>query len=216
MSDETPDQPVDDSTDDVPTDDDAGVEAPRRSRMALGVSLVVAVIVAGFVGVLATREPSTDREVKSALLDKAAPPLVGQTLDGEAFNLDHKQGRWVVVNFFATWCRECVVEHPQLDAFQKQHEEADDALVVSVVYDDDPDDALEFFEERGGDWPVVLDDSGIAASYGVTAVPETYLVNPDGYVVAKFIAGVTRDGLNGWIQEYYDDLAADEREGSTP
>lgn len=212
MSDETPDQP----TPDQPIDDEPTADAPRRSRMALGVSLVVAVIVAGFVGVLATREPSTDREVESALLGKAAPTLAGQTLDGETFNIDHQQGRWVVVNFFATWCRECVVEHPQLDAFQQEHEEADDALVVSVVYDDDPDDALDFFEERGGDWPVVLDDSGIAASYGVTAVPETYLVDPDGYVVRKFIGGVTRDGLNGSIAEYYEALAADERDGSTP
>lgn len=191
------------SDEELPVDeaDDTTVEAPRRSRMALGISLVVAVIVAGFVGVLATREPSTDRIAKSALLDKAVPAVAGQTLDGETFDIDNQQGRWVIVNFFATWCTECVREHPQLDAFQKEHEELNDAAVVSVVYSDDPDDALQYFEDQGGDWPVVLDDSSIATRFGVTGVPETYIVDPDGYVRAKLVGGVTQNGLNRIIAE---------------
>jgi cytochrome c biogenesis protein CcmG/thiol:disulfide interchange protein DsbE len=92
-----------------------------------------------------------------------------------------------------------VVEHPELDAFQKEHEKTGDATVVSVIYDDDPDDAAAFFERQGGDWPVVLDDSGISAFYGVTKVPETYLVNPDGRVVKKLIGGVTQEGLEAYM-----------------
>lgn len=182
--------------------DGEGADAPRRSRMALIVSLVVAVVVAAFVGVLATREPATDRQVESDLLGKVAPAIEAQTLDGERFDLDNHLGRWVVVNFFATWCRECVVEHPELTSLHEDHAERGDIALVSVVFDDDPDAAAEFFDERGGGWPVVLDDSGIAGHYGVTKVPETYLVAPSGRVVEKLIAGVTQDGLERIIGEY--------------
>jgi cytochrome c biogenesis protein CcmG/thiol:disulfide interchange protein DsbE len=201
-------------TDDSDTDaevegtDDTTVDAPRRSRMALGISLVVALVVAGFIGVLATREPSTDRAVHSALIDKAVPAVTGKTLDGDTFNIDNHTGRWVVVNFFATWCRECALEHPQLDAFQKEHEELNDATVVSVLYSDDADKALDYFERQGGDWPVVLDDSNIATQFGVTGVPETYLVDPNGYVRAKLVGGVTQGGLNRYIAQLSDQAAA--------
>jgi len=171
---------------------------------------VVAVLVAAFVMVLATREPATDRQAESDLIGKVAPELTGQTLDGGSFDIDNHLGRWVVVNFFATWCRPCVVEHPELDSFQRQHAELGDAVVVSVLYDDDADKAKEFFEKRGGDWPVVLDDSGIAAYYGVTAVPETYLVAPSGRVVTKLTGGVTQGGMEDIIAEFEAAAAAAE------
>jgi cytochrome c biogenesis protein CcmG/thiol:disulfide interchange protein DsbE len=195
-------------------DDGDTVEAPRRSRMALVVSLVVAVVVAGFVGVLATREPATDRQVDSHLIGRAAPEIVGRTLDGDTFDIDNHLGRWVVVNFFATWCRECVIEHPELDGFAADHARTGDAAVVSVVFDDDPDKAADFFEENGGDWPVVFDDSGVAAAYGVAKVPETFLVAPSGRVVEKLIGGVTQGGLDRLIARY--EAAATAPEGEAP
>ena len=199
MTDVRDEAPVPD--DDAVADDDLGAEAPRHRRTALAISLVVAILVAGFVVVLATREPSTDRQSESDLIGKAAPELTGQTLDGGSFDIDNQLGRWVVVNFFATWCRPCVVEHPELESFQREHAARGDAVVVSVLYDDDADKAKEFFEQRGGDWPVVLDDSGIAAYYGVTAVPETYLVAPSGRVLVKLTGGVTQDGLENIIAD---------------
>jgi cytochrome c biogenesis protein CcmG/thiol:disulfide interchange protein DsbE len=106
-----------------------------------------------------------------------------------------------VVNFFATWCRECVVEHPQLQAFDEDHTAKGDAVLVSVLYDDDPDTAIDYFKEHGGDWPVVLDDSGIATYYGVTGVPETYLISPGGRVYKRLTGGVTAAGLDRLIDE---------------
>ena len=189
-------------SDETPTPEDETVDAPPRRRTILLVTVVVAVIVAGFVGVLATRAPSTDRSATSALIGKTAPQVAGKTLDGGTFNADHQLGRWVVVNFFATWCRPCVVEHPQLDAFQKEHAAAGDAVLVSVLYDDDPDSAKQFFEDHGGDWPVVMDDGSIATEYGVTGVPETYLVAPGGRVLKRLTGGVTKEGLENLMAQY--------------
>jgi cytochrome c biogenesis protein CcmG/thiol:disulfide interchange protein DsbE len=177
-------------------------EAPPRRRTGLIVSAVVAVLAIGFVAVLATREPATDRRRDSPLIGKVVPPLAGDTLDGGNFDIDDQQGRWVVVNFFATWCVPCVIEHPELDAFDRAHRRARDAVLVSVLFDDDPASARTFFERIGGDWPVVLDDDGLVASaFGTPKVPESYLVTPGGRVAVKFTGGVTQDGLDRAIDQ---------------
>jgi cytochrome c biogenesis protein CcmG, thiol:disulfide interchange protein DsbE len=183
-----------------PGDDVA--EAPPRPRTGLIVSAVVAVLAVGFVAVLATREPATDRRRDSPLIGKVVPPLAGETLAGGNFDIGDQQGRWVLVNFFATWCVPCRIEHPELDAFDRAHRGAGDAVLVSVLFDDDPASAREFFDRNGGDWPVVLDGDGlIASAFGTPKVPESYLVTPNGRVAAKFTGGVTRDGLDRAIDQ---------------
>jgi cytochrome c biogenesis protein CcmG/thiol:disulfide interchange protein DsbE len=171
--------------------------SPRRGRTAVAVTVVIAVVVGLFIAVLATREPAQNRRVSSPLVGLPAPGIVGTTLTGSSFDLGRQQGRWVLVNFFATWCVPCRDEQPELVQFQEEHKALGDASVVSVIYDDESGAATDFFERTGGTWPVVLDpDSQLAVNYGVAAVPESYLVAPDGTVVAKLIGGVTRAGLN--------------------
>lgn len=187
------------SSDEAVVDEDAiddEVLAPRRGRVALLTATAVGVVLAVFIAILATGEPATSKLTDSPLLGERAPELVGESLlDGEAFDLADERGRWVVVNFFATWCEPCRREHPDLVRFDAAHQAAGDARVVSVVFSDEADDVRRYFEERGGEWPVVDDTSGIVPSWGVTGVPESYLVDPAGFVVSKIIGGITAEGL---------------------
>lgn len=177
-------------------DDDDEVLAPRRGRVALITATAVGIVLAVFIAVLATGEPSTSRLGDSPLLGERAPELAGASLlTGEDFDLADERGRFVVVNFFATWCQPCRKEHPDLVRFAAAHEAPDDARVVSVVFSDQPDDVERFFAERGGDWAVIDDTTGIVPAWGVTGVPESYLVDPEGFVVAKIIGGITAEGL---------------------
>jgi cytochrome c biogenesis protein CcmG/thiol:disulfide interchange protein DsbE len=179
-----------------------GDVAPRTRRLAIGVAIPMAVVLALFIGLLATRKPATDRQIATPLLDKLAPVITGTTISGAAFDLDHLRGQWVVVNFFATWCVPCRQEHPELLSFSRRHAQAGDAEVVSVVFGDDADTVRTFFADNGGDWPVVLGDEGrVALDYGVAAVPESYLVDPEGFVRAKIVGGVTSDGLDRILAE---------------
>ena len=175
--------------------------APPR-RTALVSVVVVGVLVALLAAVLFTRDPSTDRVTQSPLLGQAAPSIDGETLDGELFDLADYRGRWVVVNFFATWCIPCEVEHPELVAFDAEHSVTGDAALVSVLFDDSAEAAAEFFDRNGGEWPVVIDADGrVGVAYGVPQVPESFLVAPNGVVVQRLVGGVTAAGLNSLIEQ---------------
>ncbi|MET0728692.1 MAG: TlpA disulfide reductase family protein [Acidimicrobiales bacterium] len=178
-------------------------EPTRRPRTALIAALAVGLVVALMIAVLATRDPSTERVTQSRLLGELAPIVEGTTLDGGAFDLADHRGRWVVVNFFATWCTPCLAEHPELVAFEADHTATGDASVVSVLFDDQAEDARTFFEERGGRWPVVLDDDGtVGVAYGVARVPESFLVAPDGTVVRRLVGGVTAAEIDHILGQY--------------
>lgn len=170
----------------------------RRGRGILISALVVGVVLAGLVGVLATRDPSTARLADTPLLGKPAPPLAGPSLlDGTYFDIADVGERFVLVNVFATWCVPCQQEHPELVAFEARHRQIGDARVVSVVFSDEADSVKRFFKQRGGSWPVIDDPEGrISLDWGVSGVPESYLVDPEGLVRAKIIGGVTEQRLD--------------------
>lgn len=173
---------------------------PRRPILWVAVS--VGVVLAILVIVLATRPSSTEREADRSLLGQAVPEVVGVTIDGTEFDIDSQRGRWVVVNFVASWCTPCIAEHPELVAFAEEHEAVGDAVLVGVPFQDSRANLVEFFEERGGSWPVLDPDGGtgrIAIDFGVTALPETFVVSPEGIVVWKATGQVTAPQLDGVI-----------------
>lgn len=188
--------------------DDAGPDAAnpavndgRRGKTALILSIVVGIVMAGFVVLLATRQPVGDT-VDSPLIGKPAPALEGTTLSGEKFELARLRGSWVLVNFFATWCPPCIAEHPELVKFSEEHADGS-ASVVSVAYQNSSAEIEKFFTERGGSWPVLASDTDDAVlGYGVVKLPESYLVAPNGVIFAKLAGGVTASGIDELIAKY--------------
>lgn len=184
------------------TETDPGAGRVRRTRPTLIAAVAVGVVIALLVVLLLTRDPAGDRVASADLVGKRAPDIAGEVVLGESFDLGSSD-RWTVVNFFATWCIPCVEEHPELVAFAEEHAETGEAQVVSVVYDEAPAKVVEFFERRGGDWPVFDADQGRTAfEWGVAKVPESYVVSPNGLVVHRFVGGVTQEGLNAVIDQY--------------
>jgi len=180
---------------------DESAVAGRRRHVARWVASGVGVALVAFVVLLATRPSADERPIASELVGRPVPAVTGPTLDGGTYDIDDARGRWVVVNFFATWCVPCQVEHPELVAFERAHAARGDAEVVSVAFQDSPEELRAFFARNGGDWPVIVGDTGrMAIEFGVTGVPESYVVAPNGQVVAKF-EGVTAEGLEQVIAD---------------
>lgn len=156
---------------------------------------IVGVLVASLIVLFLTADIDSDPLAidTNQLVGKPAPAIDATDTQGRPFRISDYRGRWLLVNFFATWCAPCIAEHPQLVAFSEAHVSSGDASVVSVAYDDEPAKVQEFFDERGGDWAVVADtESNLAIDYAVVGLPESYLVDPTGVVRKKFTGGVTR------------------------
>ena len=183
-----------DITETTPTDDQdvpPVVAGLRKSRKVLWIAVAVAVPVFVLVAVLASRQPAATRIGMSPLVGKPAPAIEGTTVDGTPASLAELKGKWVVVNFFATWCVPCRVEHPQLIRFDETHKAIGDAAVLGVVYSDNTQAVREFRDKEGGAWPMLTDPKGrVALDYGVAGIPESFLISPDGMVAAKLVGGV--------------------------
>lgn len=182
----------------------AGVPGPgvrRRRHGARWTAGIVLVAVAALVALLATRPPASATEVDTPLLGHRAPALAGTTLSGGSFDLAALRGRWVVVNFFASWCPPCRQEEPELVSFAFAHRGAGDAALVGVAYDDSPSSARLFLSSTGATWPALGDPSGTSAvDFGVRSPPETFLVSPTGTVTAHLDGPVTAAQLDYWLQ----------------
>lgn len=183
----------------------SGEDAPvavvkDRNPIAPFIAVGVAIVLGLFVWLLAASPKGDEAAVQSPLLGKLAPAIVGDGFRGEQFNIDDEKGKWVLVNFFSTTCVPCQIEHPEMVELERRHAGANDFSIVSVTFEDRAEAVQRFFEANGGGWPVLLTDTGrIAISYGVTAVPESYLVAPNGLVVRKVIGGITADSVDDFI-----------------
>ena len=159
------------------------------------VTALVAAVVLGvfFLLLVGAKAPSS----RSRVVGKPAPSATRDfaTLKStDRVALADFRGRYVVLNFFASWCVPCEQEHPELVRFQQRHAALGDATVVQVLYNDKPGPAREFFRKRGdGGWPVLIDEQGqFALDYGVTRPPESFLIDPQGNVLT---------GVKGAIDE---------------
>jgi cytochrome c biogenesis protein CcmG, thiol:disulfide interchange protein DsbE len=181
----------------------SSVEVAMQKRSpARWIALVVLVVLAVLVGILATRPAADSKAPASPLVGQPAPVVSGTALDGRAVDLSTMKGRFVVLNFFATWCQPCRQEHPEIVKFTKQNTGANDPAVVAVAYDQsDLNAAKSFFAQNEGTWPVLPDNNGhVAVDYGVRGLPETYVIDPQGNIAAHVSGGVTQlklDQLTG-------------------
>ena len=123
------------------------------------------------------------------------PTLVVETFDGGKFDLKDHRGKWVVVNFWATWCNPCLKEIPDLDAMDKAR---DDVQVIGLAYEEiERADMVAFLKDHPMSYPIaVVDVYEPPADFDTPrGLPMTYLIAPDGKVAARHLGPVTSEEL---------------------
>jgi cytochrome c biogenesis protein CcmG, thiol:disulfide interchange protein DsbE len=127
------------------------------------------------------------RSVARAATDvgQAAPSLVVQELDGQAFDLGAMRGKVVVVNFWATWCPPCRTEMPALDAFYRRyHSQGLEMIGLSADRPHDRSDVLKVMQSFS--YPAAMSDEAKVNGFGEPNVlPITFVVDSSGVVRAK-------------------------------
>ena len=136
-------------------------------------------------------DPNT---LPSARIGQPAPPVVLSILgDKQPFDdAALRAGQLTLVNFWASWCGPCRVEHPNLIRLGNEG-----IPIYGVNYKDDPAKALAFLDELGEPYTASGADSEgrMALDWGVYGVPETYLIDTDGTILLRFAGPLTERAL---------------------
>lgn len=125
-----------------------------------------------------------------------------QDIHGKTHALSDYRGKWVIVNFWATWCPPCLDEIPELIDFHQAHSKKD-AVVLGVDYEQpDLDYLKEFVEQTFINYPVLRITAGEKFPFGsLRGLPTTIIVSPQGIPVVKRTGAVTRVELEQAIQD---------------
>jgi cytochrome c biogenesis protein CcmG/thiol:disulfide interchange protein DsbE len=138
--------------------------------------------------------------VPSGMVGKAAPDITLPPLDAEAQNFTRAEladGRPTIVNFWASWCAPCRVEHSTLEALAA----GGGVALYGVDYKDDPRAARGFLKELGNPFGKINTDreGRVAIDWGVTGVPETFVVDGNGVIRVHYAGPLTQDVLQRLI-----------------
>lgn len=116
-----------------------------------------------------------------------APNFSLKDLRGNKVKLSNFRGKYVILNFWATWCPPCVDEMP---SYQKLAVEHPEVIILAINFDEDEQTVRKFVDEKHLTFAVLLDKGGkVKDSYGVDGFPETFMINPDGKLVKKILGG---------------------------
>lgn len=180
---------------------------PRSTWIAIaGIVVLAAVLAFVFIG----RFGEDPRLVDSPLIGKPFPDISLPYLEEEgSLSFADFRGQILVVNFWASWCYPCRLEHPALTGASAAYaEDGQPVHFVGVLYQDQPGPAIAFLDElgRGENYSYVVDEGSRATvELGVFGVPETYFVDADGIIRGKVQGQVSASTLTRTI----DDLLAE-------
>ncbi|MGV8986292.1 MAG: DsbE family thiol:disulfide interchange protein [Cypionkella sp.] len=148
-----------------------------------------------------------DQPLPSMAVGNPAPNVRVVALgDGPAVtDADLRKPGVKLLNFWASWCQPCRVEHPMLEQLQK-----DGVVIYGINYKDKPEDALKLLAELGSPYTQIGADAGpMALDWGVYGVPETYVIDGKGMVVLRLAGPITAANLESMIKPAMAKAAAD-------
>ena len=144
--------------------------------------------------------PNLRQKIKDDLarldkVGKAAPAIVAKDVKGDPFRLDDLRGKYVLVDFWATWCAPCVAELPRLQAAYKTYHDGG-FEIVGVSLDETKSALVDFVRARNVPWRQIHNASGggdVVEAFGVNTIPATFLIDPQGVITRLELRGAALD-----------------------
>ena len=175
---------------------EAAAQPGRRRWLLFGVPLALFLLVAVFLGIGLTRDPST---LPSALVGKPAPEFMLPPLEGRdqhGFSRADLGGKPMLINVFASWCVPCRIEHPLISHLAERG-----IAVQAINYKDDPAAAKAWLAELGDPFQHLgADRNGrVAIDWGVYGVPETFVVDKEGRIAYRQVGPMQPQDLERTI-----------------
>ncbi len=135
--------------------------------------------------------------------DFAAPELY----EGKEMRLSDHKGKVVVLNFWASWCRECALEHSSLLEVNRRYENDPQFVMIGVNYQDKENLAKEYLEKHGNNFKHVRDYAGkVSIDYGIYGVPETFVIDKEGMIRHKSIGPIIGESYTHLIDKVIEPL----------
>ena len=169
----------------------------KKILLILPLFLLTSICIFFLLFILLEKDPN---DPPSALLNKSIPIFSSTNLYNDSENLESNnlKGKYILINFFASWCAPCRAEHHLFFEIKKQKP---DLYILGFSHKDDPSDSKKYLEEEGNPYSFVgLDQDGrIALEFGVFGLPETFIVNNDGKIIFKHMGPLTQKILNNEV-----------------
>jgi len=124
-----------------------------------------------------------------------------EDLQGKIHRLIDYREKWVLVNFWATWCPPCLNEMPELNSLHNAHKDKDLVVIGVAMHSGTKSGILRFVDAHHIEYPIVMGTRKSAAQIGVIdALPVSYLYNPAGEQVISHVGEVSRDSIESFIR----------------
>ncbi len=171
------------------TENEAGKPTRHRGKKFLHIIIFFLVF---FIAVYIFLQPSVKK-------GNPAPDFRLSDLNGQEVALSQFRGKVVFLNFWATWCPPCIEEIPSINALQKKVQSNDFVILTVNIDQTGRENIKKFVDSRGLEFRVLLDPKSdvSAGKYGISGVPETFLIDRNGIVIERYI------GPRNWTEEAF-------------
>jgi len=171
----------------------------RKLAIFLGFFVIAAVLITMGYGLFFASDPN---EIPSAQIGKVAKQFAATTFEGEKISLQQFRGRPVILNFWASWCISCRHEARIVEAAHQKFTPLG-AVFIGIAINDTREASLGFIRRYGKTYLLAPDDltGTISLDYGVTAVPETFLIDKNGMISNKVLGAISKKTITDFLEQ---------------
>src|SRR4051794_18103495 len=172
----------------------------RTFAVTLGVLAVIGLLAYGLIS----------KGTTTLAIGQTVPDAERQLLDGSgSARIADYRGKWVLVNFWASWCDPCRSESPALERFYQQHK-ADNFVVLGIDSQDLSGDAMDFVDQYNLTYPQLRDNDAEQSKrdFGMTGFPESFLVDPEGHIAFICRGPFEAASLNAYVAPFIEGQSA--------